>query len=326
MKTLGRFPRVIAALIFIAAGVLILIGLYKFGTILGFFLIYPWLLSKILVSVDIDYHLIEIIALLTAAGLYYGVWRGIYRKHPQYGLACIIGLLILQSGFMFFSERNRFYSLSTGQPIKYYTINPLSGEIQVFDRVIYDALGQKARPVDFEISKEIYRQKHAKKYPNEEVPSEKIKNFFDPMTGKPLVYYYQDKDGYHFFLREGYDTKTGLKLTPITSEIVAEQIPKTAQTVPKMIHFRIAFAQKGTRRIVSTLDGLEPIPVEMQCSENGIVVYGYIYNGVAEYQNTGLEQDSSMQFRVRPINNILWHHVSISVLPSYEDKILVIPI
>lgn len=244
MKILGKFLRVIVALMFIAAGVLILIGLYKFGTILGFFLFYPWLLSKILSSVDINYHLAEIIAILSAGGICFGAWK-FYRKYPGYVLGCIVLLMVAQSSYMFFSERNRFYSFSTGQPIKYYTINPLSGEIQVFDRAIYDALGQKAQPVNFKIAKEIYRQKNVAKFPNDEVSAQSIKNFFDPMSGKALVYYCQNKEGYHFYLHEGFDPKTGRQLIPVTSQIVetlnlqsapeskpASEAPNSAASLP----------------------------------------------------------------------------------------------
>lgn len=214
-----RKLKLLAGLVLLIFATMIILGLWKFGTILGFFLVYPWVFSKIL-GVVINPHLANAIALIVAIALYFGIYKTIYKRHKNWGYVCFIGIFVLQSIFTFFGEQNRFFSLTSGEPIKYYTTNPITGEVQVFDRPIYDAFGQKAVPITFRIAQDIYRQEHGVEYPNKEVPYDRIKNFFDQRTARPLAYYYLDQEGYHLFLHDGYDPMTGKALSPVTSGIV----------------------------------------------------------------------------------------------------------
>ena len=214
----------------VLAGLLIL-GFIKYGTILGFFLIYPWIVSKVL-GVVINPDIAVAIAAAVAMGLIYLWIRFLSKWKSRYGYVIVGAIIVIQSLFMFFGERNRFFSLTTGQPIKYYTINPDTREVQVFDRPIYDQFGVQAQPVDYSIARQIYRQQHGTQFPNTAVAFDKLKNFFDPMTGQSLVWYCQNQTGYHFFVHSGYDPTTGRKLMPITSEIV-EQYQLMRQGAPK---------------------------------------------------------------------------------------------
>ena len=222
----GWFRRfkIVSSIFFIIFGIvlalLVLFGLWKFGSLLGFFLVYPWIYSQVTGSV-VNPHLATIIALLTTAVLYFGVYRFAYKRNKNWGIALFIGLLILHSTFLIFCEKDRFYSMVNGKPIKFYTVNPINGEYQVFEREVYDAFGQKAKAVDFKVSQEIYRQQHSDQFPNQEIVFASIKNFFDPRTGATFVYYSQDPAGrYHFFLHQGFDPITGRKLEAVTTEVV----------------------------------------------------------------------------------------------------------
>lgn len=212
--------RLILGSLFLAISGLIIVGLIKFGTILGYFLVYPWILSKVM-GVVINPHLANIVALLVAAVVYFGLYRYVYRRNKTWGYTGLIILMVLQSGFMFLSESNRFFSLN-GETLRYYTTNPLTGEFQMFDRAVYDAFGQKAQPVDYRMATEIYRQQNEDKFPNKEVPFGSIKNFFNVVTGQSLVYYCQDSNGYHFFMHRGYDSQSGRELSPVTPDVVEE--------------------------------------------------------------------------------------------------------
>jgi hypothetical protein len=141
------------------------------------------------------------------------------------------GLLVMHSAFLFFAEQDRFFSATTGEPIRYYTISPLTREIQVFDRPIFDAFGQPAKKVTPRIAQAILRQRKEERFPIQEVPGDQIRQFFDARTGEALAFYYQDTSGgIHFFVQEGYDPQTGRKLLPVTSKIVEEYQEKRQTT------------------------------------------------------------------------------------------------
>ena len=204
------------------------LGVWRFGSWIGFFLVYSWMLDA-LTSYGLNSHLAAIISV--AAGLM--VWAGavyLWKRNRRWGLVIIAALMMLQSAFLFCLEKNRYFSAKNGEPIKYYSVNPLSREIQVFDRPVYDAFGQRAQPVTFPIAQEIARQKHRERFPNEEVRPERIKNYFDPRTGEPLAYWCRDSRGdIHLFLRGGFDNKSGQRLKPVTEEVVEEALAQAAK-------------------------------------------------------------------------------------------------
>jgi len=210
------------------AALLTALGVWRFGSWIGFFLVYSWMLD-VLTSYGLNSHLAAIISV--AAGLV--VWAGavyLWKRNRRWGLVIVAALMVLQSAFLFCLEKNRYFSAKNGEPIKYYSVNPLTREIQVFDRPVYDAFGQKAQPVNFPIAQEIARQKHRERFPNEEVRPERIKNFFDPRTGEPVAYWCRDNHGdIHLFLRGGFDNKSGQRLKPVTEEVVEEALAQAAK-------------------------------------------------------------------------------------------------
>lgn len=228
--------RLFAGLLLVLFGILLMLGFWKFGTILGFFLFYTWILTRV-TGLVINPHLANIAALVITVIVYFGVYRFAYRRNKNLGFACLIGLLVLQSAFMFESEKNRFFSI-TGTPLKYYTVNPITSEYMLFDREVYDLFGQKAKLVNFRVSQDIYRQQHSAQFPNTEIPFASIKNFFDVRTGKALIFYCHNSTGYHFFVHDGFDPFTGRPLSMVSSEIVElslaekEAEKKTARQTP----------------------------------------------------------------------------------------------
>ncbi len=216
------------------AALLTALGVWRFGSWIGFFLVYSWMLDA-LTNYGLNSHLAAIISV--AAGLM--VWAGaafLWRRNRRWGLVIVAALMVLQSAFLFCLEKDRYFSAKNGEPTKYYTVNPLTREVQVFDRPIYDAFGQKAQPVNFPIAQEIARQKHRERFPNEEVRPERIKSFFDPRTGEPLAYWCRDSHGdIHLFLRGGFDNKSGQRLKPVTEEVVEEALAQAARLPWKTI-------------------------------------------------------------------------------------------
>lgn len=209
------------------AALLTAFGLWRFGSWIGLFLVYSWILNN-LTGYGMNTHVATILAIFLGLG----VWAGaiyLWKRNRKYGLVIVAALMVLQSVFLLYLEKDRYFSAKSGEPIKYYTISPLTREIQVFDHEVYDVFGQEARPVTFSIAEEIARQKHRGEFPNEEVQSKQIKNFFDPRTGEALAYYYQDSQkGIHLFLRSGFDNRSGQRLEPITQEVVDRILTRDA--------------------------------------------------------------------------------------------------
>lgn len=218
----GRRSNVKVGLVLIAIAALLVltaIGVWKLGTWIGFFLVYNWIFNQI-TSYGMNTYVARIASILLGCAVWFGAVY-LWKKNRKWSVGVIVALIVLQSTFLFFAERNRYFSATTGEPTKYYTINPMTQEIQVFDREVYDAFGQKSQRVNFEIAQQIERQRATRHFPNEEIPPERIKNFYDFSSGQPLVYYSQDGQGrYHFYLHEGFDPHTGRVLLPVSAEVV----------------------------------------------------------------------------------------------------------
>lgn len=217
--TVGLVLIVFAALI-----ALTIVGIWKLGTWMGFFLVYQWVFNQT-TNYGVDANLARIAAILIGAAVWFGAIYA-WRNNRKWSIVIILGLLVLQSGFLYFANIGRYFSPKTGEATRYFTVHPITREIQLFDTPIFDAFGQKAERVTSEIAQRLERERLSDKVPNSEVQPEKIKNFFDPYTGEALVYYYQDMtEEYHLYLRNGYDSKTGAQLLPITQDVVKKILP-----------------------------------------------------------------------------------------------------
>lgn len=229
----GRRSNVKVGLVLIAIAALLVltaIGVWKLGTWIGFFLVYNWIFNQI-TSYGMNTYVARIASILLGCAVWFGAVY-LWKKNRKWSVGVIVALIVLQSTFLFFAERNRYFSATTGEPTKYYTINPMTQEIQVFDREVYDAFGQKSQRVNFEIAQQIERQRATRHFPNEEIPPERIKNFYDFSSGQPLVYYSQDGQGrIHLYLRDGYDIKTGVQLQPVTATVVDQATVQNASSV-----------------------------------------------------------------------------------------------
>lgn len=206
---------------------LILISLIKFGSIIGFFVIYPWM-RDFLGGAGVNPFLAKSLAIGSTIAVWAIIFRLIFKwgtgeerflmfSKRTWGIILLVGIFMLQGIGMFFVTREENFSRE-GTALRYYTRNPISGEILLKDHPGYDAFGLKAEPITPEIAKELALQKM---YPQAEVSQNQIKNFFDRRTGKPLVYYYQDENGTcHFYACEGYSPQTGKKLAPVTEGVL----------------------------------------------------------------------------------------------------------
>jgi len=216
----GRSIYAILGYIIIALAVLLIIfGLFKFGNLIGFFLIYPWIYSKISES-QINIHLAEAFAALATFLIIIGL-KFAFRNR-WYALGLVTLMIVAQGIFSFWAEKDMLFQMTDGEALKHYTVNPYTREIIKWERSCFDQFGSKSAPFTATIAKEYWRQRHDKRFPNEAIPANGIKNWFDCYDGTPLVYYSETAGKYRFFLREGYDNKWGIKLAPVTRDVYAQ--------------------------------------------------------------------------------------------------------
>lgn len=120
------------------------------------------------------------------------------------------------------NEAKDFYELRTGEPIIWYG-KAKSGEIQLFNLMgFHPDTGEELLPVTAAIveafkSQRSERQQRAERRQRPPRPVDpETSQFFDPATGEPQVWYWQDSEGnYEFFDAKGFHPSTGEPLTPV---------------------------------------------------------------------------------------------------------------
>jgi hypothetical protein len=114
-----------------------------------------------------------------------------------------------------------FFDRGTGEPIVWY-LKSADGEIQLFDLMGFDpGTGKELLPVTDAVVDEwkSQMQRAARKAPQRVDPT--TYQLFDPVTGKPRVWYARSDDGnWEFYDREGYSPSTGKPLVVVTHELI----------------------------------------------------------------------------------------------------------
>jgi hypothetical protein len=124
-----------------------------------------------------------------------------------------------------------FFDLGTGEPIIWYYKNE-NGAIEIFDLMGFDPdTGDELLPVTKEVvdAWKLQKQQEARKAP-QPIDPEKYA-FFDPITGKPRVWYRRGENGdYEFYDRPGFHPLTGEQLTVITRDTINDWRKYTQET------------------------------------------------------------------------------------------------
>lgn len=114
-----------------------------------------------------------------------------------------------------------FFDLRSGEPIIWYFKNK-NDDIELFDLMgFHPDTGDELLPVTREIVDVWKTQKRvANVQPPQRVDPEKYA-FFDPVTGKPRVWFWRSENGeYEFYDNPGFHPRTGEQLKVITSETI----------------------------------------------------------------------------------------------------------
>jgi hypothetical protein len=109
-----------------------------------------------------------------------------------------------------------FFDPATGAPIVWYL--KTAGQIELFDLMgFHPTTGEELVPITKEIAQE-WNDQRRKRVPNRVVIKADTR-FFDPMNGRPLLWYWRSEAGeYEFFDGEGFHPRNGDVLKPFTRD------------------------------------------------------------------------------------------------------------
>jgi hypothetical protein len=145
-------------------------------------------------------------------------WLLIGRRRIQ-SLAAI--LVVFGSAPLLHAVLDSNFNQTSGEAQKWYVVRP-GGDIVLSDSGGFDpATGVERHVLTPQIALIIERQKRGIR-PQRVLGDPRKLTFFEPTTGRPLIWYSKAADGsVLLFEAEGFDPQTGTLLLPVTSEVVA---------------------------------------------------------------------------------------------------------
>jgi hypothetical protein len=145
------------------------------------------------------------------------------------------------------SAEPTFFDLRTGEPIVWYLKTKNSG-IDFFDLMgFHPETGEELLPVTKEIV-ELWNNEKNREAPRR-VPDLGKYPPFDPLNGKPRVWYWRGETGdYEFYDSRGFHQPTGEPLTIITKEVIAKYIQETEALQKKREEDRLKREREARER------------------------------------------------------------------------------
>jgi len=215
--------KIIVGLLMIALGLLLLIGLIRFGNTLAFLYIFSWISESLALNLGLNEWVTNIIAF--APALFFTVGTGYLltfnRARFRRGLIlCSIGYLVI-CVFMYTVNAGHAYDPVTGKATKCYAAG-FSGYEEISCKWKFHPQTGKPVITDQEQIKEIVKSQAVSENPpqvSQKVKATKDIRFFS-VDGTPLVWYYQYPDGkIELFSTPGHHPQLNTVLQPINPEI-----------------------------------------------------------------------------------------------------------
>lgn len=140
-----------------------------------------------------------------------------FKKTAKIVILAYTGLFFLT---MFFLSRGTYFGHFKGEAIKYYALTPEG--IRFFDSPGFDSkYGIELKPVTSDMM--VKFQKKTLGMQPKRIDIEEIKNmeFFDPITGEAIIWYYLDNNGnYEFFNGPGFHSLYNVELKPVNFKVI----------------------------------------------------------------------------------------------------------
>lgn len=196
----------------IAFAVLLLLGLF------GYSFFYTYYVAKAGKLTGINTYLLRAIGIVFFLPFAYGI-RQIF--HPlnatkrKLGYALTFGIMVAYNLSFFFLTHGQNFSVAQGDTLRWYSIR--DGKIQYYDRPGFDAIsGAALKPVTASVAPRLIRWDRGgikRIEPKED-------QFFDAITGDPLIWYVKTGAGdYEFFDGPGFHPGTRESLHEVTPQV-----------------------------------------------------------------------------------------------------------
>ncbi len=220
--SIGRIVKYFFFSLAILAGLFVLLALMK---VLFVYQIYSFMLEKIITTFGLDLMLSRVVAIfISVVTILVLPWVISFllfgRRKKELFIVSALAIAVCFLG-LYYGTTDVFFDRSTGKPIKFY-IKTLEGfkfsSTDDFD----PKFGIKYKPITAEIIKECFFWEKTGKMQN--IPAIKPGQYFNMITGEPMVWYSETPDGeIKLFSLPGYDPTTGELLKPMTKEVVRKK-------------------------------------------------------------------------------------------------------
>jgi len=217
-------PKLIVGIVLLGLALLLLIGMIKYASVLGIFLVYSYVVEEI-TGLGLNSYLAKAIAIPIGIGLWYLTVKYFFSWWESKRLIGIIGLalfFVLHCLALFFISRDTLVNPVTGE-VKFCTVHPYTGTIQPFEQSVFDKFGQKAEPCTNAQIEQCLRETEHGHGPLAEVAIDQVEQgFVSKVTGETLFFFCRDASGLpRFYPAKGY-CPWGGELAPVTMETIKE--------------------------------------------------------------------------------------------------------
>ena len=217
--------KLVFGIVLVGLGLLLLIGMIKYASVLGIFLVYSYMVEEIS-GLGLNSYLAKAIAIPLGIGLWYVIVKLFFswwEKKRILGIAILALFFVLHSLALFFISRDTLVNPVTGE-VKFCTVHPYTGTIQPFEQSVFDKFGQKAEPCTKMQIKQYLREQEYGQGPLAEMKIDQVEaGFISKVTGETLFFFCRDASGLpRFYPAQGYCPWGGELLAPVKMETIKE--------------------------------------------------------------------------------------------------------
>ncbi|MBN1472527.1 MAG: hypothetical protein JW925_12155 [Syntrophaceae bacterium] len=216
----GKGRKIILIIATLGFCLLLVVGLIKFGSLLAFLMIFPWIVDK-LVNAGFDIWLARLITVPLACIMVLGIGLAfsISSQRRNTGLAIFAAGLMLWSAAMFAMSKDYIFDPISGKSRKCYAITPDGYETVPCVWKVHPVYGspvqkpsREALAADWVIKNGLHRMR--------KIEPERDLRFF-AQDGAPLVWYYQGPEGkFELFSQPGRHPQLNVPLKPVDASVV----------------------------------------------------------------------------------------------------------
>jgi hypothetical protein len=251
-----------------------------------FHLIFGHVVQNIIRVSGLSHWLVKGIVILSLIPLFWALCElfkirfriNLFRKKPvisrkKFARLIVIVYIGLYFLSMFFLSKDSYFDYYNGEPLKWYAETPEG--LRFYDSPGYDPVyNNKLKPTTPGII-EKYKKQQLNMYPKRIIlTSVEGVEFFDSISGKPKIWYYQDTEGsFEFFDGPGFHPTYNAELKPVTPGIIinlkkkiresqektAGEKEKTEEEKGRQKH--LAYRQKYINPFVTNPPGLKEVAI-----------------------------------------------------------------